>query len=140
MKEVGDRAAACSRSCNFSTAACSRQSGSRRSARRFRRPRKHLPLCADQSLRIEGSRETDMTTEGSIRTEAYDHVFKIIIDNPAKKNAFSPQMMEQLSDALTALHDNETYRVGVICAEGENFTAGLDMPKFFGPNAEKRNF
>ncbi|MBR1267140.1 crotonase/enoyl-CoA hydratase family protein [Bradyrhizobium sp. AUGA SZCCT0222] len=81
-----------------------------------------------------------MTTEGRIRTETHDHIFKIIIDNPAKKNAFSPLMMEQLSDALTELHDNENYWVGVICAEGGDFTAGLDMPKFFGPTAEKRNF
>jgi enoyl-CoA hydratase len=81
-----------------------------------------------------------MTIEGRIRTEVHGHVCKIIIDNPAKKNAFSPQMMEQLSDALTELHNSETLWVGVICAEGKDFTAGLDMPKFFGANAEKRNF
>lgn len=79
-----------------------------------------------------------MTTEGTIRTEAHDHILKIIIDNPAKKNSFSPLMMELLSDALTELHNNDAYWVGVICAEGKDFTAGLDMPKFFGPNAEKR--
>jgi len=33
-----------------------------------------------------------------------------------------------------------TLWVGVLCAAGDNFTAGLDMPKFFGPTAEKRNF
>src|SRR5882724_12351655 len=80
-----------------------------------------------------------MSAEGKIRSETHDRIFKIIIDNPAKKNAFSPQMMEQLSDALTELHESETLWVGVICAEGKDFTAGLDMPKFFGPNAEKRN-
>jgi enoyl-CoA hydratase/carnithine racemase len=79
-----------------------------------------------------------MTSTGSIRTEAHDHIFKIVIDNPTKKNAFSPAMMEQLSDALTELHNNDAYWVGVICAEGKDFTAGLDMPKFFGPAAEKR--
>lgn len=79
-----------------------------------------------------------MTAEGRIRTEAHDHVFKIVIDNPAKKNAFSPQMMEQLSDALTELHNNDGFWAGVVCAEGKDFTAGLDMPKFFGPNAERR--
>src|SRR5262245_2902595 len=84
--------------------------------------------------------ESCMTADGRIRTEVHNRVFRIIIDNPAKKNAFSPQMMEQLSDALTELHNNENYWVGVICAEGKDFTAGLDMPKFFGPTAEKRNF
>src|SRR6266513_359017 len=80
-----------------------------------------------------------MTTEGTIRTEAHDHILKIIIDNPAKKNSFSPLMMDLLSDALTELHNNDSYWVGVICAEGKDFTAGLDMAKFFGPNAERRN-
>jgi len=80
-----------------------------------------------------------MSTEGKVRTETHERIFKIIIDNPAKKNAFSPAMMEQLSDALTELHNNDSLWVGVICAEGKDFTAGLDMPKFFGPDAEKRN-
>ncbi len=79
-----------------------------------------------------------MTDQGCIRTETHDHVFKIIIDNPARKNAFSPQMMMQLSDALTELHEIDGHRVGVVCAEGKDFTAGLDMPKFFGPTAERR--
>ncbi|MFX8539118.1 hypothetical protein ABTL98_18695, partial [Acinetobacter baumannii] len=65
------------------------------------------------------------------------HVLKIIIDNAAKKNSFSPQMMNQMSDALTLLHNTDDYWVGVVCAEGSDFTAGLDMPKFFGPTADK---
>src|SRR6476660_4816618 len=81
-----------------------------------------------------GDRETPV---GKIRTEVHGRVFKIVIDNAAKKNAFSPQMMAQMSDALTTLHNNEEYWVGVVCAEGSDFTAGLDMPKFFGPKAEK---
>lgn len=74
---------------------------------------------------------------GQIRTEVHGHVFKIIIDNVAKKNSFTPHMMRQLSDALTVLDRTDDYWVGVLCAEGPDFTAGLDMPKFFGPKAEK---
>ena len=29
-------------------------------------------------------------SEGRVRHERHDHILKIIIDNPAKKNAFSP--------------------------------------------------
>jgi enoyl-CoA hydratase len=72
---------------------------------------------------------------GQIRTEVHGHVFQIVIDNVAKKNSFSPQMMEQMSDALTQLDRTDDYWVGVVCAEGSDFTAGLDMPKFFGPDA-----
>ena len=73
--------------------------------------------------------------EGRVVTERRDHILKIIIDNPAKKNAFSPDMMLQLSDALTLLENDDDLRVGVLCANGSAFTAGLDMPKFFGPTA-----
>ncbi|MDQ8727288.1 crotonase/enoyl-CoA hydratase family protein [Bradyrhizobium sp. LHD-71] len=78
------------------------------------------------------------TPEGRIRYEAHGHVLKIVIDNVAKRNSFSPEMMEQLSDAFTLLDRTDDYRVGVLCAEGDHFTAGLDMPKFFGPNAKPR--
>ncbi|MBU7579781.1 MAG: crotonase/enoyl-CoA hydratase family protein [Porphyrobacter sp.] len=74
-------------------------------------------------------------TQGCVRTEREDHILTIVIDNPAKKNAFSPEMMAQLSDALTLLENDDDLWVGVLCAEGSAFTAGLDMPKFFGPTA-----
>ena len=73
------------------------------------------------------------STEGRVTHERHDHVLKIVIDNPAKKNAFSPEMMEQLSEAYTLLDKDDDLWVGVLCANGDNFTAGLDMPKFFGP-------
>ena len=73
--------------------------------------------------------------EGRVYSERHERVLRIVIDNPAKKNAFSPEMMMQLSDALTVLDNDDDLWVGVLCANGENFTAGLDMPKFFGPGA-----
>lgn len=74
-------------------------------------------------------------TTGIVRSESEGHILKIIIDNPEKKNSFHPAMMEQLSKELTELENNDELWVGVLCAEGVNFTAGLDMPKFFGPGA-----
>jgi enoyl-CoA hydratase len=67
---------------------------------------------------------------GCVRTETHGTVLKIIIDNPAKMNAFHPDMMEQLSDALTLLDRSPELRVGVLCAEGKHFTAGLDIDPF----------
>ncbi len=72
-----------------------------------------------------------------VYSEVHGHVLKIVIDNPAKKNAFIPAMMESLSEALTRLDRTPDLWVGVLCATGDHFTAGLDMPKFFGPTAEK---
>lgn len=75
---------------------------------------------------------------GCVRSERHGRILKVVIDNPAKRNAFSPEMRLELSEALTELDRDEDLWVGVLCAEGDHFTAGLDMPKFFGPNATAR--
>lgn len=76
-----------------------------------------------------------MSAEGQVTWEHHGRVLKITIDNAAKKNAFSPDMMQQLSQGLTELDRDPELWAGVICAVGDHFTAGLDMPKFFGPGA-----
>jgi enoyl-CoA hydratase/carnithine racemase len=80
---------------------------------------------------------TEQAKPGEVRTEADGRIFKIIVDNAAKKNAFTPEMMLQISDAFTAFDRNDDYWVAVLCAAGDHTTAGLDMPKFFGPNASR---
>jgi enoyl-CoA hydratase len=82
---------------------------------------------------------TDAATAGTIRTEVDGRVFRIIVDNVAKKNAFTPDMMARLSDAFTAFDGDDELWVAVLAFAGEHTTAGLDMPKFFGPNAERRD-
>lgn len=79
---------------------------------------------------------TEQPVPGRVYYERDDHVLKIVIDNPTKRNAFTPQMMAELSDALTVLDRDPELRAGVLCATGDHFTAGLDMPLFFGPNAK----
>ena len=78
---------------------------------------------------------SDTAAPGRVYSERHDRILKIVIDNPGKRNAFSPEMVLQLSDALTTLDRDASLWVGVVCAVGEHFTAGLDMPKFFGPQA-----
>ncbi len=78
------------------------------------------------------------SSDERIRTERHGHVMQVIVDNQAKKNAFVPSMMLALSEALTEIHRNDDIWAGVLCAAGDHTTAGLDMPKFFGPSAEKR--
>src|SRR5215469_13453946 len=79
---------------------------------------------------------TEAAPQGRVRHERDAHILKITIDNPTKRNAFVPEMMAELSEALTLLDRDDDLWVGVLCAEGEHFTAGLDMPKFFGPTAK----
>ena len=81
----------------------------------------------------------DAAPSGSIRTEIDGRIFKITVDNTAKKNAFTPDMMQQLSDAFTTFDGDDALWVAVLCFAGNDTTAGLDMPKFFGPNRERRD-
>ncbi|HYR65252.1 MAG TPA: crotonase/enoyl-CoA hydratase family protein [Reyranella sp.] len=76
---------------------------------------------------------------GTVRTEVDGRIFRIVVDNVAKKNAFTPDMMAELSNAFTAFDGDDALWVAVLAFAGEHTTAGLDMPKFFGPNAERRD-
>lgn len=76
---------------------------------------------------VPGTPEVRMTIEG--------HIAVISLDNSSKKNAITPDLMQQLSQRLTEFDDNDDLWVAVLDPAGENTTAGLDMPKFFGPTA-----
>jgi enoyl-CoA hydratase len=78
-----------------------------------------------------------MSDAPQIRSEVDGRVVKITVDNARKKNAFVPEMMVALSDALTSFDRDDEQWVAVLCAAGEHTTAGLDMPKFFGPSASR---
>ena len=81
----------------------------------------------------------DTVQPGTIRTETDGRIFKIVVDNVAKRNAFTPAMMSELSEAFTAFDGDDELWVAVLAFAGEHTTAGLDMPKFFGPNRERRD-
>ena len=70
-----------------------------------------------------------------VRRTVEDHVCVISLDNISKKNAITPELMSQLSAHLTTFEDDDDLWVAVLDPAGEHTTAGLDMPKFFGPTA-----
>ena len=76
---------------------------------------------------------------GTVQTEVDGRIFRIVVDNVAKKNAFTPDMMAELSNAFTAFDGDDALWVAVLAFAGDHTTAGLDMPKFFGPNVERRD-
>lgn len=76
--------------------------------------------------------------QGRVYSERIGRILKITIDNVTRRNSFVPEMSAQLSEAITLLDEDPELWVGVLCAEGDHFTAGLDMPKFFGPGATAR--
>ncbi|HEY8559599.1 MAG TPA: crotonase/enoyl-CoA hydratase family protein [Pyrinomonadaceae bacterium] len=66
-------------------------------------------------------------TEAKITTERRGHVLLIGLNRPAKRNAFDTEMLDQLALAYAELEDDAEIRCGVLWAEGEMFTAGLDL-------------
>ena len=77
-------------------------------------------------------------TTPEVRMTVDGHVAVIALDNVAKKNAITPELMHQLSLRLTEFDDRDDLWVAVLDPAGEHTTAGLDMPKFFGPAATAR--
>ena len=70
-----------------------------------------------------------MSDEGQIHSVRDGAVFEIGIDRPAKRNGFTPHMMRALAEADPAVEADDEARVGLLWAEGEHFTGGLDLPK-----------
>jgi len=70
---------------------------------------------------------TTQNEESKISVEQRGHILLIGLNRPAKRNAFDIQMLDELALAYAELEDNEEVRCGVLFAEGEMFTAGLDL-------------
>jgi enoyl-CoA hydratase len=67
--------------------------------------------------------------DGQIKLERRGHVLLIGIDRPEKRNGFTPKIFSELAAAYSSLEKSPELRCGVLYAEGDHFTAGLDMPK-----------
>lgn len=65
-------------------------------------------------------------SEGSIDYVSQDGIATITINRPAKRNALSAALCDQLASAWRRLRDSDD-RVGLLCAEGDTFTAGADL-------------
>ena len=75
---------------------------------------------------------------GTVTTQRDGHILLMTVDRVAKRNSFTPEMFDQLSDALGELDQDQDLWVGVLQFAGDHTSAGLDLPRFFGPGAEPR--
>ena len=73
-----------------------------------------------------GDEFSSVSNHGRIAKEKSGHIFLIVIDRPKKLNGFSVKMLSELGQAFSAMEDDSDIRCGVLCAEGRNFTAGLE--------------
>ncbi len=74
-----------------------------------------------------------------IKTEQDQHIFKIILNRPEKRNAFTPAMAEEITYALAYAHYSSDIRCVILSAEGSVFCAGADLQAFHDPGASMRN-
>jgi len=65
--------------------------------------------------------------DGRITTRKEGAIFIITIDRPAKLNGFSAIMLDELGFAFTTMESDPEVRCGLLCAEGKNFSAGLEL-------------
>lgn len=71
-----------------------------------------------------------MSDNGKITTERDGHLFLIGIDRTDKKNAFSVKMYHELAKALYVLDRDPELWCGLLFANGDSFTAGIDLVEF----------
>jgi enoyl-CoA hydratase len=67
--------------------------------------------------------------DGQVKVEQRGNLLLIAIDRPEKRNGFTPKVFAELAGAYSMLERTHDLRCGVLYAEGDHFTAGLDMPK-----------
>jgi enoyl-CoA hydratase len=72
-------------------------------------------------------------TDGRIDVEAIGRVLSICINRPQKRNAFTLGMLTALAAAYDRLEHDDDVWVGLLWAEGEHFTAGLQLDQV-GPH------
>lgn len=58
------------------------------------------------------------------------HLFLIEIDRPDKYNAFSPEMLADLSAAYAAYEADDEGWCALVSAKGKHFTAGLELDRY----------
>lgn len=62
-----------------------------------------------------------------VATERDGRIFHIVLDRADKMNAFDLRMLRELAEAVTEYESDESLWCAVLYANGDNFTAGLDL-------------
>jgi enoyl-CoA hydratase/carnithine racemase len=71
----------------------------------------------------------DDPADGRISYRKDGRVTLIGLDRPAKRNGVTPKMFRELAQAITDYEADDEARCALLHAEGDHFTAGVDLPK-----------
>jgi trans-feruloyl-CoA hydratase/vanillin synthase len=75
-----------------------------------------------------------MATVGPFETilvDKADGITTVTFNRPEKRNAMSPQLHQDMYDALTALEGDDETRVLILTGAGKAFSAGQDLKAYF---------
>jgi trans-feruloyl-CoA hydratase/vanillin synthase len=72
-----------------------------------------------------------MSDYRTVKVEIENAVAVVTLNRPQKRNAMSPQLHIDMTDALEKLRYDRASRVVVITGAGESFCAGMDLKEFF---------
>jgi trans-feruloyl-CoA hydratase/vanillin synthase len=67
----------------------------------------------------------------NVRVELEDGIAWVVLDRPAKRNAMSTALADDMNQVLDALELDERCGVVVLTGAGEAFSAGMDLKDFF---------
>lgn len=62
-----------------------------------------------------------------IRSELEDHLLKVWINRPEKRNAISSQVMKELEDICEIIETDRKIKAMILTGEGQVFSAGADL-------------
>jgi len=66
-----------------------------------------------------------------ITVDSDDQVTTVTLNRPHKRNAMSPQLNDEMLDALTRLAADPGTEVLVLTGAGDSFSAGMDLQEYF---------
>jgi enoyl-CoA hydratase len=71
-------------------------------------------------------------TEPAVLVERDGHVVTIVLNRPAKRNAFNAEVLCRLCDAWDLVDDDPDVRAAILTGAGGNFSAGADLDRLVG--------
>jgi enoyl-CoA hydratase/carnithine racemase len=79
----------------------------------------------------------DIQQEGTLLVTREDAVATIVLNRPAKLNAFTLDMWRQLGEAFRALSADDTVRCVIVRGAGTAFSPGNDIGEFATTRSNK---
>lgn len=81
---------------------------------------------------------TDPVQDDSIQVKVHGPSGTVILNRPAKKNALTQSMIDQIQLALSDLHQEKKVRLVVITGAADAFSAGMDMQEIKDAMSDSR--